>query len=337
MKKHVITIAHRLMSRSSYSLFSTIVLIVMTSLNANANPTISLLFKDSTEVSDTVFTLDDIASVKGNDENIVVRLQQCKIGESAPPGYSRFISQDKIVQFYLQNTFKECTFVCTGPKRIAVRTAYKEYTIKMFSDNLYSYLQENVKWEKKCWNVTIRNDEESFRCRNAPLNIKFEGVEDGYPKGNIVLRMIITQGKEKYKISVYCFFSVKIPVIVTKKVVARQELISETNCEIKTMDITRFGPVPFQNMIRIKNMRASRTIKAGTILHERLVKTVPVVSKNDEVAITVRRGRISLAVPGIARESGGVGDHIWVKNKKSKKLIRAQIEKKGSVSVSQGS
>lgn len=324
------------MSNIFYSLFMTIVPILTTSLNAKTVPTISLLFKDSAEVSDTVFTLNDIASVKGNNENIVVNVQQCEIGESAPPGYSRFISQDKIVQYYLQNTFKECRFVCKGPKRIAVRTAFKKYTVKMFSDNLYSYLQENVKWEKKHWNVTVRNDDDAFKCRNAPLNINFNGVGDGYPKGNTVVKMMITQGKEKYTIPVYCSFSVKIPVIVTKKDITRQELFSKDNCEIRTMDITRFGPIPFQNLTRIKNMRASRTIKAGTVLHERLVRVIPVVDKNDEVAITVRRGRISLAVPGIARESGGVGDHIWVKNKKSKKLIRVQIEKKGYVSVSQG-
>lgn len=318
------------------NMIKSIIILICIIIPASKATTIRLNFKDSVMVSDSVFTVGEIATVSGEDGRIVNTIRYCNVGMSAPPGYSRFISQDKVVRHTLANTFKSCRFICNGSKRILVKTAYKEYTIKMFSKMIHSYICENIKWEKKCWTVVIQNEDESFKCGNSSLKIHFEGLNDGYPKGNTVLKMVIAQGNEEYKIPVYCSFSIKIPVVVAVKDVVRQEPLSESNCTIRMMDITKFGPVPFQDISQLKEKRASRTIKAGTVLHERLVREIPVIGKDDEVSITVKRGRIRLSVPGIARESGGVGDRIWVKNKKSNKLVRVQIEKKGYVTIAKG-
>ena len=102
------------------------------------------------------------------------------------------------------------------------------------------------------------------------------------------------------------------------------------------MDLTRFAPVPFTDCNDLDGMRASRTIRAGSILHERMVLSVPVVEKGEPVSIICAKGRISIAVAGIARENGGKGERIWVENSATHKLIRVMVSEKGKVHVPQG-
>ena len=108
------------------------------------------------------------------------------------------------------------------------------------------------------------------------------------------------------------------------------------NCEIRLMDITRFAPTPFTELQSVEGKLAARSLNSGKILHCRLAKALPVIDKGDIVSIRLNKGRISVAVTGIARERGGIGDRIWVKNRKTNKLIRAQILDRGVVTVEQG-
>jgi flagella basal body P-ring formation protein FlgA len=105
--------------------------------------------------------------------------------------------------------------------------------------------------------------------------------------------------------------------------------------EMQRLDITRFAPVPLTVKGQLDNKRAARTIAPGTILHDRLFTVIPVVEKGDEVSIEYSAGRVSVAVAGIARERGGIGDRIWVENRETRRLIRVEIRDRGRVSIPQ--
>jgi flagella basal body P-ring formation protein FlgA len=102
------------------------------------------------------------------------------------------------------------------------------------------------------------------------------------------------------------------------------------------MDITTFGPKPLFNTDSLTGVRAVRTINPGTILHTRLIETIPAIQKGDLVEILVCKGRVRVAVQGIAREPGKIGERIWVENTNSRKLVQAIVKNKGTVTIAQG-
>jgi flagella basal body P-ring formation protein FlgA len=320
-----------------YYLILTMVLqISVSAVSAKNTAAIYLTFKDSTIVSDSVFTVKDIAVVQSKNSITAKRVMEQKAGICAPPGYTRFVSSEKIIDFELKHQFPHCTFIGNGAGRISVKSAYEEYTVEQFIDSLHNYLRSKIRWKTSCWTVAVRNSKETFRCGNMPFQYYFEGLKNEYPKGNCAVKMIIRQGTVTYRVPIYCTFNVSLPVLVTRRAVSRHEPLSSSNCEIVTKNISSFAPEPLTLFSQITDTRAARTLKPGTILQSRHIKKIPVVEKNEEVAITVNRGRIRLSVPGIARESGGIGERIWVKNRKSNKLIRVQVIKKGIVTVEQG-
>ncbi|MBN1308410.1 MAG: flagellar basal body P-ring formation protein FlgA [Chitinispirillaceae bacterium] len=298
--------------------------------------TVTLLFHDSALVNDTLFTVGDIARVTGSSGEVTGAVTACVAGTCAPPGYNRFISAADLVSFRLKTGFPEVAFTCTGSKRPLVRTDFRMIRLSDHEAELRSWIASTIGWKAGEWEVTVDNPADSCALLDKPVSLSFDGLENRFPKGSTNLSMIARQGSRSRRIPVRCRFSVNAPVVVTVKPIGRGDVLQADDCEIRRMDITRFAPAPYTSVTQIRNKRATRSIAAGAILHDRLLANIPAIEKNDAVSIVYEKGRISVTVSGIARERGAVGDRIWVENRQTHKLIRAVIRKKGTVSLLQG-
>jgi flagella basal body P-ring formation protein FlgA len=184
--------------------------------------------------------------------------------------------------------------------------------------------------------VTITNSEDRIKCFNKEFRMLFSGLKDRFPKGTTNCKLTVQQGSYSLSYPVRCRFSVQAPVVVTCLPIARGEIITSDKCTIQKRNITAFGPTPYTSIAALKNKRAARSLKPGTILHNRLLLTVPDIEKGDAVSIVLKKGRIAITVSGVARESGEIGDRIWVQNRNTRKLIRVEIRDKGIVEALQG-
>jgi len=70
---------------------------------------------------------------------------------------------------------------------------------------------------------------------------------------------------------------------------------------------------------------ATRPIPSGTELTRRLVEAPPLVTRGDGVRIRYTAGGLVITATGIARETGGMGDFIKIKNSRSGKNITCRI------------
>ena len=295
-----------------------------------------LVFRDSSQINDSLIMLGDIADIRGGPADLRKAMARTIVGRSAPPGFSRFVGTGDIIGYRLAASFGKVAITGRGAVRVQVLTLCRKYRVGDFESEIRSYLDTAAGWKRGESEITITNPEEIIRCFNRPAAVSFGKQKEHFPKGNTIVILHVNQGAWSVKVPVHCRFTVSIPVVVARTAIARGELVTTDNCEVRTMDITHFSPNPLRTMSALAGKRASRTIRPGRILHDRMVKIIPVIEKGDPVAIEVRKGRISVSVAGIARERGGIGDRIWVENKKTNKLIRVQIRKKGSVTVLQG-
>jgi flagella basal body P-ring formation protein FlgA len=138
------------------------------------------------------------------------------------------------------------------------------------------------------------------------------------------------------RVAVRCFVRVSTPVLVTAETVRRGESLGAVNVERRRTDITTFRYDPLTELSSLEDSRAVRTLAPGTILHERCIEKPPLVRRDEMVYVTTRKGNIRVSVQARARESGGLGDHIWVQNLASRTLLRVKICGKGRVKVETG-
>ncbi len=297
---------------------------------------IELLFHDSALVNDTSFTVEDLAEVTGSEAAPVAGVRKYRAGFSAPPGFCRFMTTEDFVTHQLRPAFPGVLFTIAGPPRIKIRTDFGETGPSDYEAGLRSHLDSVIGWKKGDWELTISNISEKRKCFNGEAIVSFNGPDDPFPRGCMDIGVVVKQASYTFVMPVRCFCKVNTSVAVTRNGISRGEPVTPDNCEIRRLDITRLGPTPILSLAALSGKRASRSLKPGTILHERLLSEIPAIEKGDAVEMVFDRGAITVTVDAVARERGSIGDRIWVENRATHRLIRAVIKNKGVVSPLQG-
>jgi len=296
----------------------------------------TLTFKDSVLTADTVFFLGDIAEIECRDNTLKAKLQNLSGGKSAPAGYGRFLNVSDFILYSLKPQFGNYQFNVCGAQRVYIKTGSVENKIEDYLEMIQQYFRKEVLWPQGCYEVVVKEPERTWKCFPGNVTAKVEGLGNRYPRGNVQLWLVLEQQQRSMRIPVMCNVKVVTPVLVARRPILRGQQVTSEDCELKSVDITTFGPKPLFNTDSLTGVRAVRTINPGTILHTRLIETIPAIQKGDLVEILVCKGRVRVAVQGIAREPGKIGERIWVENTNSRKLVQAIVKNKGTVTIAQG-
>ncbi|MFC1528390.1 flagellar basal body P-ring formation chaperone FlgA [Candidatus Latescibacterota bacterium] len=104
----------------------------------------------------------------------------------------------------------------------------------------------------------------------------------------------------------------------------RGDMIKEHDIIMKKMDITRHKGY-FSSPEELEGMRATRKLKAGTILSAKNVEPVPVISRGDRIIMKACVGHVVITAHGTAREDGILNETIRVYNEATKKYIPCTV------------
>lgn len=298
---------------------------------------VTVSYVDSCVVNDTVIRLGDIARVQADcPDSVLEKLIHLPVGESAPAGYSRYVNTNDFVTFSMKARFPNLGAINSPNKRILVKTDFQERSIGEFGDSIEKYLGEKVAWPSGAYTVLIINKTEKWKCLPKPFSIKIDGLLSGYPKGNFNLKLIAEQGSKRYINTISCFNTVVVPVVVSKINIPRGTLLSSENCSIIVKDITHYNYIPYYKLNEIENTKSSRAVQAGTIICDKLVLKTPIIERDDQVQIMVTHGRVRICMSARARESGSVGEKIWVENEMTHKLLKTKVLSHGKVILIDG-
>jgi flagella basal body P-ring formation protein FlgA len=303
----------------------------------NASKTrVALAFKDSVLVNDSVITLAQIAEISAPTQELKCRLGQTVIGESAPAGFSRFANPMDIIQLQLSPKFKQINFVMNSDNRISIRTDCKSVLIKENEDLIIDYLRKNIQWRQDDYSISIESDGKKIQCLNKPNTIEITGLSNGYPKGVSQVNFNVKQGNKTYQVPVVCRIKINTPVLIASKTIAKGEAFSTLNCEIRRTDITNYRNKCYIGIDELSDHIASRTISPGAVIHEKMVQKTPAIMRDDAVELLIHNRSVNVSITALARESGAIGDKIWVENPLSHELIRVTVSGKGHVQLLQG-
>jgi flagella basal body P-ring formation protein FlgA len=291
-----------------------------------ANPKVMLSFFDSVNVTDPVIHLKDIASIKCESNQLAESVGNLVVGESAPAGFSRYVSTGDLVKYKVISSLKDIDVQQDKCKKILVSTACAEKKVSEYSDLILSYVAQKVFWKSGEYEIEIINPETSWKCLKAPLEVSMEGLSNPCARGMIQLELVSRQNSKVSRIPVTCRINITAPVLVALCDINRGAVINRSDVDLRKVDISRFGPTPFFVAADAIGKKALRTIPAGTVFHERLCSPIPVVTKGDQISISVTRGSVRINVSAIARENGNIGQKIWVENGSTSKLVRVKVK-----------
>jgi len=298
------------------------------------NKRVTLHFADSVMVNSAQIRLGDIARIVTSDPALEAALSKTDVGEAAPAGFNRFVNSTDLVEFRLRPAFKDVQFSAVQ-KRVKVTSDFQERSVGEFEEQIRAYAAGALGWKEGEWTLTVNNPKSSWKSSRGSVDIEVSGISNKFAKGNMNLLITARQGGRVTRVPVSCNIRVQTAVLVAKRAISRDEELSGENTTLAVMDITNFAYIPMSQIPESGTVTTVRTLSAGSILHDRQMKAIPVIARGDQVRINFNGERIRVSVLGVARESGTNGDRIWVENLQTGRLVRAAVSGRGSVTVHQ--
>lgn len=295
---------------------------------------VNILFQDSVVINDAVIRLCDVAHISGvNNVALEMKLKNTVLGNTAPPGMSRFMTVNDAVCYSLKPLFENLHIRVNGAKRVCISTESTVRNVEDYEEHILNYLNDNIGWEKGSYKITIVNREKKWRCYKKPFNVSIDGLVSPFPKGNTNIKIKITQENYKCVIPVLCKISVVHSVLCVAETIERNAVIQKYQVVVRDVDITNYRYGIYTDIDQVIGKVATKILSVGTIINKRCIKNIPDICKGDEVFIKLTTGAIRISIPARARENGVIGEKIWVENMKSHKIIQAKIIDKGIVKI----
>ncbi len=302
-----------------------ILLVSIASVSAGRVPLI-LEFQDSVRVVGAEIRLRDLLleTTEAGDLGDIV------VGESAPPGYARHVNTRDLLSYHLRSCGRDVRV--ESHKRVLVTTVAYTFQVSDFKKDIKRELDSLVGWPKGTWTVRIIDSTKSFRTHHPEVNISLKRLPNR-PFGATALRLRIVQSGDTAEMDIRCRFEVHSPVLVAASDLSRGTRLSAVNVRRANKELLRSTQSPFVELSEIEGFELKRSVSAGTVLDMRMVSPIPSVREGDLITISLAGKDFTIHLNARARESGVVGEDIWVENLVSHKLLKVRVSGQGRAVV----
>lgn len=168
--------------------------------------------------------------------------------------------------------------------------------------------------------ITARNIDERVHIPACPVEMQAESTPESLKQANVTVKVFCPSNQWYHYLSVQVLETQD--VVILRDNLAPGTLITKDLLETTKMDRKRLRGGTFADIEDVVGARVKRRARAGNPLTQ---KSVCFVCKGDAIVITASTGGLEIKTTGIAQEDGNIGDYILVKNRKSKKMVSAQV------------
>lgn len=115
-------------------------------------------------------------------------------------------------------------------------------------------------------------------------------------------------------------------VLVATDLIGRNQPINLINARTKKINIADKSSFVVTKEMLNKELIAKKDFRNGEFIDKRFVQTKPAVIKNSEVRIVINADNgLQIAIDGIAKTDGSIGEYITVENKTYNKTYTAKV------------
>lgn len=173
------------------------------------------------------------------------------------------------------------------------------------------------------YHIRIPSSAKQLKACESPLQIDGRDHQD-LPIGNLKRAVSCQDAAQPWRINITIRSHLTLPVLIVTAPIERDAAISANQVELRSHTLNR-GQAVLTQLTQIDGVRAARRLRAGQVLLQDHLKTVPLVMKGNELLLIASRGGFQASMKGIALQEGHLGEQIEVKNLSSGKLVRATV------------
>ena len=289
---------------------------------------------DSVEVGEEQILLGDIARIKGDDRNLVERLEGIVVGKAPLPRSCRTIDEDYVKIRLKQHGIEDDAVRLAGSREVKVTRGVVEIDEEGVRDIVSRFISVTDPWKNARFRIveiavdrgvvlpkgrithTIVKPDRTSIAGKIPLSVVFE------VDGRVAKKVWVTADVEVYA-----------DVAVTIRPLPRYQVITEDDVAVEQRNLASAASNSLTRLDEVCGKRTKRSLNAGVILRDDLLESLPLVKRGDRVFIVAESKGLRITTRGEAREKGGMGDTVRVINLDSRKGILARVIDENTVRV----
>lgn len=291
-------------------------------------PVVSLEIPPSVTVSGSVLYLSDLGVVRGGQSDVSEYLKQVELGPIPLPGQQRVLSRD-----YLNSLLKQYRFPFMIELEMDDEVVVKSLAVSIDGESIKKSIEALVLEKKphylKRW-VELRNIPEKILL--SPGEWKIEVFFAGNPMevGPVLFKVVLKKGTESRVLNISGKIRATALVYRALRNISYQSVINPSDFELVEMELE--NGKEFLGDIQ-SGSRTIKLIKQGEVLRRDWIQPLPLVSKDQQVKVTVKDENVAISILGIAKTDGWLGDEIMITNPLSHKIFKARVIGNGIVEL----
>ncbi len=287
---------------------------------------ISLL--DRVTLNEKTVTFSDVATITGEDVNLVNRINNIEIGRTPLPNNVRKIGLDFMKMRLKFSNVRISSVVFKNAKSVEVSVDSTKITGIEIAQKAKEYLTNVLSLDDRETTIELLrfpNDQWIPRKRSE-VDFDISLVDSSKDRGNIDLIVSATSNSiPLFKVPVNFKIRVFEYVAISKRRIGRHHNLSKENIFMDRRETTKFRGIVFSNMDTLVGKMTTKVVQPNTILTEGIVEIPPTVTKGSLIKLFIEASGFKIITKGLAQQTGYTGEVIKVKNLDSKKMLYGKI------------
>ncbi len=294
----------------------------------NGSPMVTLEIPSTVTVSGSELYLSDLGVVRGGQAGVSDYLKQVELGPIPVPGQKRVLNRD-----YLNSLLKQYHFPFTLALKMDNEVVVKSLAACIDGENIQKAIEGLVAEKKphflKRW-VELRNIPEKMLLSPGEWKTVASFVGNPAEVGPALFKVVLTKGMESRVLNISGKIRATALVYRALRNIPYQSVINPSDFELVEIELENGRE--FLGVIQSGN-RVTKLIKQGEILQKDWFQPLPLVSKDQQVIVTVKDENVAISILGTAKADGWLGNEIMIINPLSHKIFKARVTGNGIVEL----
>lgn len=224
----------------------------------------------------------------------------------------------------LQTGFAEPTFV--GPQQTMVLTQ------EDLAERIAFMLAEEYRNVQGEFQVEFLRPQETITIPDGVVEVSLRSPLSGGLRSRVLLRYEVKVNDESvYTADMPAEIKVFREVLVSNRRLNRKEHLTSDDVNLETWDILKLRDEPVDPVTELSAFQVHYSVMKGTILTQRHVRMIPVVSRGDIVIGQLQRGLLKINLQVEVIEEAAPGQTVRVRNIKSRKLLTGIVSNENTI------
>ena len=286
------------------------------------------------EVENDEVLFGQIASIEGNDAQLMQQLKEIIIGKAPSAGKTRQYEQRHIRKRLEQHRIDLTAVQLEMPQRVLISRSYVEIDQPKIKKIITDYIIQNISPDNGMVRIKAVHVPDRVILSKGRIAYKVAAPRSRQLMGNCSLAVDFSvNGHSQKRIWATAQVEVLGPVVVTRKPLGRYKPISEDDIVVQTMDLANLPSNVLSDPEAVIGKRTKRAIGAQTPLRADVIELPPLVKRGDLVMIIVEAQGLKITARGLVKKKGRLGERIPVVNVDSKKMLYARVIDSNTVKV----